>query len=141
MIEVGKYNTIIPSNEYYCPAQVNSVESQKVFKGMMPTFTWEVLEVYSGPPVVAFRWRHWGEMKNDYVGINKFVQTIRPFYLTDQLSSHSKGQQVKLKAHGGKIEIPGVTVAHVDEKVRLRKADTWFDPLEIFRQKHSAGSR
>ena len=25
---------------------------------MMPTFAWEVLEVYSGPPQVSFRWRH-----------------------------------------------------------------------------------
>lgn len=38
---------------------------------MMPTFAWEVLEVYSGPPRVAFRWRHWGSMKNDYVGFNE----------------------------------------------------------------------
>lgn len=36
-----------------------------------PTFAWEVLEVYSPPPVVSFRWRHWGVMKSDYVGYNK----------------------------------------------------------------------
>lgn len=40
---------------------------------MMPTFAWEVLDVYSGPPVVAFKWRHWGTMKNDYVGLNEWV--------------------------------------------------------------------
>jgi hypothetical protein len=33
----------------------------------------EVLEVYSGPPTVSFRWRHWGTMKNDYVGFDKYV--------------------------------------------------------------------
>ena len=38
------------------------------------------------------------------------------------------------KAHGGPIEIYGVTVAHVDDKVRLQAVDTWFDPLEMFRQ-------
>jgi len=38
------------------------------------------------------------------------------------------------KAHGGPIEIYGVTVATVDDKVRLQTVDTWFDPLEMFRQ-------
>ena len=38
------------------------------------------------------------------------------------------------KAHGGPIEIFGVTVAQVDDKVRLQELDTWFDPLEMFRQ-------
>ncbi|KAI9773032.1 MAG: hypothetical protein M1839_002233 [Geoglossum umbratile] len=123
MLEVGTYNAIIPSNEYYCPARVNSMESHKIFKGMMPFFAWEVLEVYSGPPVVAFRWRHWGEMKNDYIGVN------------------NKGENIRLKAHGGKIEIQGITVAHVDEGVRLQKVETWFDPLEMFRQMHGAESK
>ena len=82
----------------------------------MPTFAWEVLEVYSGPPVVAFRWRHWGVMKNDYVGINNV------------------GQKVTAKAHGGAIDIQGVTVASVNDKVQLQDVRTWFDPLDMFRQ-------
>lgn len=83
---------------------------------MMPTFAWEVLEVYSGPPTVAFRWRHWGVMKNDYVGIN------------------NKGEKVTAKAHGGPIDIQGVTVASVNDKVQLQAVRTWFDPLDMFRQ-------
>jgi hypothetical protein len=83
---------------------------------MMPTFAWEVLEVYSGPPTVAFRWRHWGVMKNDYVGIN------------------NKGEKVTAKAHGGAIDIQGVTVASVNDKVQLQAVRTWFDPLDMFRQ-------
>ncbi len=71
MLKVGTYNAIIASNEYYSPATSDFAQSHKTFKRMMPTFAWEVLEVYSGPPKVAFRWRHWGEMKNDYVGFNE----------------------------------------------------------------------
>ena len=82
----------------------------------MPTFAWEVLEVYSGPPVVAFRWRHWGVMKNDYVGIN------------------NAGEKVTAKAHGGAIDIQGVTVASVNDKVQLQAVRTWFDPMDMFRQ-------
>src|SRR6267154_1532256 len=47
---------------------------------------------------------------------------------------HSKGQKVTAKAHGGPIDIEGVTVATVDDKVRLQNVHTWFDPLEMFRQ-------
>jgi hypothetical protein len=71
MLKVGTYNAIITSNEYYCPMRTDNSTSHKTFKRMMPTFAWEVLEVYSGPPKVAFKWRHWGTMKDDYVGINK----------------------------------------------------------------------
>ncbi len=38
------------------------------------------------------------------------------------------------KAHGGSIDVQGVTVALVDDKFRLQKVETWFDPLEMFRQ-------
>ena len=38
------------------------------------------------------------------------------------------------KAHGGPIEIFGVTIANVDDEVRLQAVDTWMDPLDMFRQ-------
>ena len=71
MLKVGTYNAIIAPNEFYGPEASDFATSHKTFKRMMPTFAWEVLEVYSGPPKVAFRWRHWGTMKNDYVGFNR----------------------------------------------------------------------
>ena len=46
----------------------------------------------------------------------------------------SKGDKVTIKAHGGNIDIQGVTVAKVDDAVRLQSVDTWFDPMEMFRQ-------
>ncbi|KAF1991597.1 hypothetical protein K402DRAFT_322458 [Aulographum hederae CBS 113979] len=116
MLNVGTYNAIIAPNEYYSPRHSDFASSHKTFKRMMPTFAWEVLEVYSGPPTVAFRWRHWGVMQNDYVGFN------------------DKGEKITAKAHGGAIDIEGVTVANVDDKVRLQAVHTWFDPLEMFRQ-------
>ncbi|OCK80062.1 hypothetical protein K432DRAFT_426015 [Lepidopterella palustris CBS 459.81] len=116
MLKVGTYNAIIAPNEYYSPEHSDFDSSHKTFKRMMPTFAWEVIEVYSGPPHVSFKWRHWGTMKNDYVGFN------------------AKGEKVTIKAHGGPIDIQGVTVAKVDDKVRLQKVETWFDPMEMFRQ-------
>ena len=52
--------------------------------------------------------------------------------LTDE--NDSKGEKITAKAHNGMIEIEGVTVAKVDDQVRLQKVETWFDPLEMFRQ-------
>lgn len=71
MLKVGTYNAILQPNEFYSPEHSDFSSSHKIFKRLMPTFAWEVLEVYSGPPVVAFKWRHWGEMRNAYVGYNK----------------------------------------------------------------------
>ncbi|KAF7534952.1 hypothetical protein G7054_g5752 [Neopestalotiopsis clavispora] len=116
MVKIGTYNAVIAPNEYYSPRHSDFASSHKTFKRMMPTFAWEVLEVYSGPPVVAFRWRHWGTMKEDYVGWNH------------------DGEKVTAKAHGGPIDIQGVTVAHLSPKFQITKLETWFDPVEMFRQ-------
>lgn len=71
MLKVGTYNAILAPNSFYSSEHSDFEKSHKTFKRMMPTFAWEVMEVYSPPPRVAFRWRHWGEMKNDYVGWNE----------------------------------------------------------------------
>ena len=71
MAKVGTYNAIIAApNQYYNAQHSDFEKSHKTFKEMMPTFAWEVLEVYGTPPVVPFKWRHWGYMKGDYVGCN-----------------------------------------------------------------------
>jgi len=41
---------------------------------------------------------------------------------------------VTAKAHGGAIDITGITTATVDDAVRLREVNTYFDPMEMFRQ-------
>ncbi|KAE9992795.1 hypothetical protein EG327_007719 [Venturia inaequalis] len=116
MLEVGSYNSIISPNEYYSPEYSDFASTHKTFKRMMPFFAWEVLEVYSGPPKVAFRWRHWGQMKNDYVGFN------------------NRAEKVTAKAHGGWIDIQGITVADLDGDMKIVHLETWFDPMDMFRQ-------
>ncbi|WEW60444.1 hypothetical protein PRK78_005930 [Emydomyces testavorans] len=116
MLRVGTYNALIPSNQYYDPDQLDFATSHKAFKRMMPTFAWEVLEVYSGPPTVTFKWRHWGQMAKDYVGLN------------------DKGDKVTVKAHGGMIDIQGMLVAKVNDKLQIESLEVWYDPLEMFRQ-------
>ncbi|KAJ3551968.1 hypothetical protein NPX13_g11230 [Xylaria arbuscula] len=82
----------------------------------MPVFAWEVLEVYTEPPVVAFKWRHWGEFTGDYSAVN------------------AAGEKVKVPPTGKVIDIEGVTVAHLNDKMQVTKLKTWFDSDEMFRQ-------
>ncbi|CAN8095754.1 unnamed protein product [Discula destructiva] len=116
MLKVGTYSAIIASNKYYGPQHTNLEDSHNTFRNMMPNFAWEVLEVYSGPPTVAFKWRHWGWMKGDYVGKNE------------------DGTVVTIKSHNDKLDIRGVTVAKVNEKFQVTQLETWFDPMEMFNQ-------
>lgn len=83
---------------------------------MMPNFAWEVLEVYSGPPTVVCKWRHWGWMKGDYVGKNE------------------DGDVVTIKAHNQILDIQGVTVAKLNDKLQIISLETWFDPKDMFEQ-------
>ncbi|CAO3584924.1 unnamed protein product [Absidia cylindrospora] len=57
MLKIGTYNALIGDTELYKASESNFSDSHKLFKRALRTFSWEVLEVYSGPPVVAFKWR------------------------------------------------------------------------------------
>ena len=98
MLKVGTYNAIITTpNQYYDSTHSDFEKSHKTFRDMMPVFAWEVLEVYSPPPTVAFKWRHWGEMKQDYVGWNKYVNTPENAALDDILLSLCIGRLIVLQ--------------------------------------------
>ncbi|RSL79574.1 hypothetical protein CEP52_017505 [Fusarium oligoseptatum] len=116
MAEVGTYNALISPNKYYSPEHMDFSTSHKTFKRMMPTFAWEVLEVYSGPPKVAFKWRHWGSFQNDYTAKN------------------DRGERVTLESNGKVIDIKGLSVAELDHEFRIIDLDIYFDPMEMFRQ-------
>jgi hypothetical protein len=50
------------------------------------------------------------------------------------LTTTSKGEKVVAKAHGGQIELEGVTIAEVNDKLQIGKLETWYDPMTMFRQ-------
>lgn len=91
-------------------------ESHKLFKRALRAFSWEVITVYSGPPVVAFKWRHWGTMSGDL--------------------SVKVGEGKKLEAHATNevIEVFGVTVAKVNDKFEIESLETFYDPTDMLRQ-------
>lgn len=46
----------------------------------------------------------------------------------------SSAEKVKIKAHGETLDIQGIVIAKVNDKLQLESIDVWFDPLEMFRQ-------
>jgi hypothetical protein len=77
MTEIGTYNALIAPNEYYSPNHCSYDQSHMIFKRTMPTFAWEVLEVYKERGdlweavlpfgfVVLFQWRQRPEIPKKY---------------------------------------------------------------------------
>lgn len=56
------------------------------------------------------------------------------------LPINSKGEKVTIKAHGGPIDIEGVAVAIVNDKLQLKKVEVFFDPMTMFRQMAGDGA-
>lgn len=49
------------------------------------------------------------------------------------------GENVRVAATNRLIDITGVTVAHLNEKMQVTKLKTWFDSDEMFRQMDPSG--
>jgi len=100
---VGNYNVLLDSapQELWDGAAISWTQSHDIFHETFAAFPWEVLKVFSGPPVVAFTWRHWGHFTGKYNG----------------------GHQ----GSGELIEMYGFGIATVDETLRLCDAKFYFD--------------
>ncbi|KAI8047769.1 hypothetical protein BDF21DRAFT_457235 [Thamnidium elegans] len=116
MLQVGTYNALIGDTELYKASEMDFSESHKLFKRALRAFSWEVIEVYSGPPTVAFKWRHWGLHSGDL--------------------SVKVGEGKKLEAHATNevVEVYGVTVARVNDKFEIEELETFYDPSDMLRQ-------
>ncbi|ONH59286.1 SnoaL-like polyketide cyclase [Frankia sp. CcI49] len=101
LAERGSYNILIGENPYYKASEETFESSHEVFHTAFPGgFFWEVLEVYSPPPVISFKWRHWGSFTGPYKGN---------------------------APTGERIELFGVTVARVSEDLKLMETEHFYD--------------
>ena len=70
----GGYNMFLQTSlpeklRLYNPSDENVDTAQKIFTTTFPRgFVLDVLEVYSGPPVIAYKFRHWGYMEGPFKG-------------------------------------------------------------------------
>lgn len=112
-LEVGSYNALMKTSleeehQDYKASKETFESSHDVFKTTFPKgFAWEVLEVYSSPPTVAFKWRHWGVMEGPFKG-------------------HAPTNDV--------IESIGTCIAKVDNDLKIMDLEVYYDPTQFLGQ-------
>lgn len=110
----GTYNLFMADSQHYKASEESFESSAKLFHSTFPQgFPWEVLEVYSSPPNVTFKWRHWGHFQGAY---KNFAPT------------------------GETVEIIGVSVAHVTDDLKVLALEHYFDN-NLFLEKLTAGGK
>lgn len=106
----GVYNADLQSSlpekfQIYKPAEETAESSEKLFTTTFPRgFAIEVLEVYSGPPVIAYKFRHWSYMEGPFKG---YAPT------------------------GELVQLFGIAIFSVDEHMRIVKVEFFYDPAEL----------
>lgn len=106
----GSYNmflqTSLPQHlRLYDPSEETRESSMDAFLTTFPRgFAIEVLEVYSGPPVIAYKFRHWGVMEGPFKGHNPTGETIEFFGMgVFKLNEESKIVKVELFYERGEL--------------------------------------
>ncbi|XP_065880672.1 pathogen-related protein-like [Euphorbia lathyris] len=106
----GGYNTFLRTS---LPAKFRAYDSDKetvdsahvAFTTAFPRgFAIEVLQVYSGPPVIVYKFRHWGYMEGPFKG---YAPT------------------------GELVEIFGMSIFQVDENMKVVKVEIFMDAGEL----------
>ncbi|KAJ0986332.1 hypothetical protein J5N97_004688 [Dioscorea zingiberensis] len=110
-LKLGSYNALLKTSlpekfQYYKAGTETFESSHEAFKMAFPRgFAWEVLSVYSGPPVIVFKFRHWGYMEGPFKG-------------------HAPT--------GDLVEFSGLAVLKVDSLLRTEEVEIYYDPAELF---------
>ncbi|KAJ1395779.1 NTF2-like domain superfamily [Sesbania bispinosa] len=106
----GGYNPLLQTSlpkelRPYNPDEETADSSHKAFTTTFPRgFALEILRVYSGPPVIVYKFRHWGYMEGPFKG-------------------HAPT--------GEKIELYGMAIFTLDENKKIVKVEFFFDPAEL----------
>ena len=73
VLRLGSYNALLKTSlpkecqTYYKAEEETFESSHDAFESAFPRgFAWEVIAVYSGPPSIAFKFRHWGHFEGPY---------------------------------------------------------------------------
>lgn len=73
-LRLGSYNALLKNSlpkefQYYKAEEESFESSHDVFRSALPRgFAWEVLSVYTGPPEIVFKFRHWGFFEGPFKG-------------------------------------------------------------------------
>ncbi|BBD62278.1 pathogenesis related protein [Nostoc sp. HK-01] len=104
---------MIGDTQNYKATEEDFESSTQLFHTAFPDgFLWEVLEVYSAPPTITFKWRHWGHFRGNY-------QDYSP---TGQM-----------------IEVIGMSVVQVTEDCKILFLEHYYDNGKFLHQLTSGG--
>ncbi|KAA8526751.1 hypothetical protein F0562_009020 [Nyssa sinensis] len=107
----GTYNSLLKSSlpeefKYYKAEEESFESSHEVFQSAFPRgFAWEVISVHSGPPLIAFKFRHWGYFEGPFKG-------------------HAPTGEL--------VQFYGMGTLKVDESLRVEDVEIYYDPAELF---------
>ncbi|KAM6566836.1 hypothetical protein CsatA_025964 [Cannabis sativa] len=106
----GGYNSLLqtslPDNlRCYNPAEETADSSHRAFTTAFPRgFAVEILHVYSGPPVIVYKFRHWGYMEGPFKGHNPTGEMVQLF---------------------------GMSIFELDEQEKIVKVEFFYDRGEL----------
>ncbi|CAH0392555.1 unnamed protein product [Bemisia tabaci] len=109
-LRVGSYNALLANSlpkelKYYKADEETFESSHEAFRSAFPRgFAWEVIQVYSGPPEIAFKFRHWGFFEG-------------PF------KRHAPSKKM--------VEFYGLGTLKVDGSLKVEEAEIYYDPAEL----------
>ncbi|CAE7439577.1 unnamed protein product [Symbiodinium natans] len=110
--DVGHYSLLVGETVDFSASSVSHDGSRKIFGDAFPEgFAWEILEVYSGPPNVLFKWRHFGKYSGTYV---------------DKAGNKHKGS-------GEMLNVVGMCLAKVNERLAIETLDVYYNPEDMTR--------
>ncbi|CAK8991097.1 unnamed protein product [Durusdinium trenchii] len=112
MSEIGALNILLGETVDYSGSAASVEASRQIFSDAFPEgVAWEVLEVYTGPPNLLFKWRFFA----------KYSGTFR--------SKNGK----KYKGNGDMVNVAGLCLAKVNEKLAIETLDFYYNPEEMTR--------
>ena len=110
-LKVGCYNALLKNSmpnefKYHKEDEETFESSHNAFWSAFPRgFAWEVINVYTGPPVVTYKFRHWGFFEGPFKG-------------------HAPT--------GEMIQFYGIGIMKVDKYLRMEELELYYDPAKLF---------
>lgn len=110
MADIGPYNALIGNIPGTYDASKQTFESANQFFSEIfaDGFALEILEVFSGPPTVNFKWRHFGKFSGKF---------------TDPSGREVKGD-------GRMVEVYGMCIARLTETLAITELELFYSPLD-----------
>ncbi|KAJ8618866.1 hypothetical protein MRB53_015052 [Persea americana] len=106
LVKLGGYNVLLQTSlpeslRAYNPAVETAESSHKAFTATFPRgFALEIFEVYSGPPNIVYKFRHWAFMEGPFKG-------------------HAPT--------GEMVEFYGIGIFKLDESMKVEKVEFFYD--------------